>query len=82
LKIEEVRGRIERWYDRLVERLKTFYINSKLSNTISGWCEDCRGSVEAELKTTARNFVKERVEGSLKKLQGLLITGIPRVTSY
>jgi hypothetical protein len=80
LKIEEVRGRIERWYDRLVERLKTFYINSKLSNTISGWCEDCRGSVEAELKTTARNFVKERVEESLKKLQ--ILPGIVRITSY
>jgi hypothetical protein len=69
LKIEEVRGRIERWYDRLVERLKTFYINSKLSNTLSGWCESCRGSVEVELKTTARNFVKERVEKSLMKLR-------------
>jgi len=69
LKIEEVRMRIERWYDRLVERLKTFYINSKLSNTISGWCENCRGSVEVELKTTARNFVKERVEESLMKLR-------------
>lgn len=69
LKIEEVMGRIERWYDRLVERLKTFYINSKLSNTISGWCEDCRGSVEAELKTIAKNFVKERVEKSLMELQ-------------
>jgi hypothetical protein len=82
LKIEEVKGRIERWYDRLVERLKTFYMNSKLSNMISGWCEDCRGSVEAELKTTARNFVKERVEESLKKLRYPPISGIPRVTSY
>jgi hypothetical protein len=69
LKIEEVWERIERWYDRLVERLKTFYINSKLSNTISGWCEDCRGSVEAELKTIAKNFVKERVEKLLMELQ-------------
>jgi hypothetical protein len=78
LKIEEVRRRIERWYDRLVERMKTFYINSKLSNTINGWCEDCRGSVEAGLKTTARNFVKERVEESLKKLR----YPPTRVTSY
>ena len=69
LKIKEVWGRIERWYDRLVERLKTFYINSKLSNTISGWCEDCRGFVEAELKTIAKNFVKERVEKLIMELR-------------
>jgi len=77
LKVREVEEKIERLYDKVINFMETFYLNTRMSGILTGWCEICRkGSVDNELKKFVKNFIKSKIE---ELLRGVWTT---RITSY
>jgi hypothetical protein len=77
LRVREVEEKIERLYDKVMNFMETFYLNTRMSGILTGWCEICRkGSVDNELKKFVKNFIKSKIE---ELLRGVWTT---RITSY
>jgi high-affinity K+ transport system ATPase subunit B len=77
MKAKKLEEKIERLYDKIINSMETFYLNTKMSGILTGWCEICRkGSVDNELKIFVKNFIKSKIEGLLR---GAWAT---RITSY
>jgi hypothetical protein len=77
MKAKKLEEKIERLYDKIINSMETFYLNTKMSGILTGWCEICRkGSVDNELKKFVKNFIKSKIE---ELLRGVWTT---RITSY
>jgi hypothetical protein len=77
LKARKLEEKIERLYDKVINSMETFYLNTRMLGILTGWCEICRkGSIDDELKKFVKNFIKSKIE---ELLRGVWTT---RITSY
>jgi len=77
LEKERMEEAARRWYEKLIDSIEAFYVNSRIwtPGNLNGWCEMCRrGFANEKLKIVVKGFIKMIV---LEKLK--LVTDLKRV---